>query len=338
MITGTYPPEICGAGDYTQKILHTQNSKKWKLYYPQIWSIRSLYEKIREINSLNIDVINLQYPTMGYKRSFLPHILCVYYSVFTHKSFSVTIHEYTQLSIKAKTAAFFLLLFSNKLIFTNQFELESAAKTVPNLKRKSTIIKIYTNIESAPNLKKIEERKYDLIYFGLIRPNKGIENFIDVAGKLKQTHPLLKVIVVGKTQPEHIEYAESQVKYLEQYKIETIFNKEEKIVSSLIADTKISYLPFPDGISERRGSALAILKNGGLLVTTKGKFTTKGFETCCSFASNNEIAVKTIEDLFLKNDSDFYREKQLNIKKFIETELPNSWEDVSIQYTKFLCQ
>ena len=115
-------------------------------------------------------------------------------------------------------------------------------------------------------------------------------------------------------------------------------NKEEKIVSSLIADTKISYLPFPDGISERRGSALAILKNGGLLVTTKGKFTTKGFETCCSFASNNEIAVKTIEDLFLKNDSDFYREKQLNIKKFIETELPNSWEDVSIQYTKFLCQ
>ena len=141
MITGTYPPEICGAGDYTQKILHTQNSKKWKLYYPQIWSIRSLYEKIREINSLNIDVINLQYPTMGYKRSFLPHILCVYYSVFTHKSFSVTIHEYTQLSIKAKTAAFFLLLFSNKLIFTNQFELESAAKTVPNLKRKSTIIR-----------------------------------------------------------------------------------------------------------------------------------------------------------------------------------------------------
>ncbi len=53
---------------------------------------------------------------------------------------------------------------------------------------------------------------------------------------------------------------------------------EEKEVCKILSEALFSYLPFPDGASERRGTLLAVLGNGLVTITTKGKHTTKEIE------------------------------------------------------------
>ena len=139
------------------------------------------------INSLDDKYVNLQYPSRGYGKSLFPHILSIYIRLFTKKKLSVTIHEYTQLGWKGFVCAYILLLFANELIFTNEFERNAAARKLWLVKKKSTVIKIFSNIPKSENLLKISERKYDIGCFGYIRPLKGIENFISVKSNVLET-------------------------------------------------------------------------------------------------------------------------------------------------------
>lgn len=335
IITGTYPPGICGAGDYTQKLMQTNIADNWQIYCPANWRMNTLFKKITEINNTKIESINLQYPTMGYKGSLLPHLLCIFYSVFTKKKFSVTIHESSQLSLKAKIGTYILFIFANKVVFTNIFELQKAAKFIPFLQKKCRVIKIYTNIESDQEINKIEEREYDLVYFGLIRPQKGLEDFIKVAKELKVRNSKIKIIIAGKIQPENIEYANKQLVETKTFLFKTFYNKEEKQIAQILSNCKIAYLPFPDGISERRGSALAVLKTGGLVVTTKGPFTTKNFDNCCEFIDSSKDAVLKIEEMLSKS-IEYFKLKQDDVKQFLDNNFPKSWQEVANEYLDFL--
>lgn len=337
IITGTYPPEVCGVGDYTYNLMQTKIAEDWKLYTSDNWRIGNFFKKLIEINNFDIENINLQYPTLGYNGSLLPHLLCIYYSVFTKKKFSVTIHEYTQSTVKAKLATLIFFIFSEKIIFTNSFELRQAAKILPSLRKRSRIIKIYSNIESANNVKTIEDRQFDLVYFGLVRPQKGLESFVSILKDIKDVNPTIRIILVGKTLPEFKKYSEELINQAKPYLSEIYFNKNEIEVANILANTKIAYLPFPDGISERRGSALAVLKNGGLIVTTQGKFTIKDFDSCCFYVDNSKEAVAKIQNL-LASTNEFYYEKQKDITMFLKNSLPESWENVTIKYNDFLCQ
>jgi hypothetical protein len=52
----------------------------------------------------------------------------------------------------------------------------------------------------------------------------------------------------------------------------------ENEVGSLLANNLLAYLPFPDGVSERRGSFFAALANNMLVFTTKGEQSTAEME------------------------------------------------------------
>lgn len=335
ILTGAYPPTVCGAADYLYKLVQTRTASDWVVYHPKNWKLRSVFKKLHYINSSRINIINLQYPTMGYDGSILPHILSVYYSIFTKKIFSVTIHECSQLSNKAKIAELLILFFANKVIFTNNFELEYAAAFVPFLRKKSKVIKIFTNIEHTNFSRSISERKYDLISFGLIRPEKGIEEFIQVSKELKMRNPDLKIILAGKIQPKFSDYSFDMVKISERYIDEIFYDKNEQEIAEILLNCKIAYLPFPDGISERRGSALAVFKTGGLIVTKKGNFTTKAFESCCNFVDDYKEAANVIEELLCK-DNAFYEYRQKQNEIFLMENFPDSWDSVAKMYIDFL--
>ncbi len=335
VITGTYPPEICGAGDYTFKLMQTSIAQDWELKYFKRWQLSTIFSKIKEINKSKIETINLQYPTMGYQGSFVPHLLCLYYSLFSKKNFTVTIHESSQLSFKAKLSTYIFFVFANRLIFTNKFELNIASKIVFWIKSKSKVIKIYSNIETSNVIYPIETRKYDLVYFGLIRPQKGLEEFILVTKLLKQKIININAILVGKVQPEYEEYANELIKDSQLSLTHIFFNKESNEVAEILSNSKIAYLPFPDGISERRGSALAVLKNGCLLITKRGEFTTETFEKICFFENQPNVVVLKIEDL-LQETNTFFQKAQLLTNQVLNEQLPKSWDEVALEYKFFL--
>jgi glycosyltransferase involved in cell wall biosynthesis len=334
VITGTYPPEKCGVGDFTFKLLQTSEAKNWDLLYFKNWKLSTLFDKIRKIKKSGSEIINIQYPSMGYGYSILPHFLCFYFSVFSNKKFTITFHEFSRLGVKSRIAAYVFLLFSWKIIFTNEYERLSAIKHFPLMKNKSYIIKIFSNITAASILPEIQERKFDVGYFGFISPLKGLEDFILVSKELLLKNPDFKIYIMGQTQPEYESYYKNIINEAKLSNITLFLNQSENFVSNTLSNTKLCYLPYPDGISERRGSFLAAVINLCMVHTTKGQFTTKAHENFCTFSVKESAAIE-IEKLLFKNP-DFFRECQRKIISFIKNEIPSSWEDVAIQYNKIL--
>lgn len=334
IITGVYPPQICGVADYIYKMMHSNEGKCLELYHSSDWSICSFYNKIKEIKETKTQVINLQYPTAAYGYSIVPHLICIYFSLFSKRTFSVTMHEYSQMGWKGRLSNILFLIFANKLIFTTQFELNYAIRINPYIRKKSYIIKIYTNIKAANDILPIHERKYDIGYFGLIRDNKGLEDFIDVVGELKQYDPNLIIHAMGQTLPQQSIQQKEILEKLKEIGVLLYLNKNENEVASILANTKIAYLPFPDGVSERRGSFLAVVQNRCIVITTKGSFSLASHDKICIYTNKKnakDTILKTLEmdPISLKN-------KQLLIGEFVENDMPKSWDEVILNYKKKL--
>lgn len=334
IITGTYPPEKCGVGDYVFQLLHTKEGSSWNLYYSQDWSLMSLRKKIKEIKSSQDNLINIQYPSVGFGFSLVPHLLCLYFGLFTKKQVVVTLHEYTQMGWKGKLFMILVFISANKVIFTNIFERVAAIKKFPFVRKKSTIIKIYSNIPKSAIIKPIREKEFDIGYFGYIRPLKGLETFLDVVADLRKKSSNLSIYIMGQTQPIYESYYKTIIDKAVDLDVKLLLNKDMDEVANILANTKIAYLPYPDGVSERRGSFLAVIRNGCLVVTTKGKYTTKAHEKICFFSSRYDVC-DSICDLLAKDEL-FYREQNSLVESFLLEEVPNSWSQVAQQYNEYL--
>ena len=140
IITGTYPPRKCGVGDYCQNLLSTSQAKTWQLYTDDYWGITSLFQKTKSIKNINFDVANIQYPTVGYATSLLPHLLALYITLILRRKLIVTIHEYSQLGWKGQLAASIFFRFANHVVFTTEYERQCAIKKHHYLNKKSSII------------------------------------------------------------------------------------------------------------------------------------------------------------------------------------------------------
>ncbi len=330
LITGTYPPEKCGVGDYSSKLIHAQNANFWRLFYYKDWSFSSVIRKIREIAKSDEDILNIQYPSMGFGYSLVPHFLCFYFSLFSKKHVTVTIHEYTRLGRKSRLAAIVFLIFSQKIIFTNEFERKAAIKRIPWIKKKSKVIKILSNITPAFEHVPTEKRTFDLGCFGLLTPKKGIEEFLEVSTKILQLKPSIEIFIMGQTLDKYKDFSDKVMNEANKIGVKLFLNKDEKDVSAILSNTKICYLPFPDGVSERRGSFLASVLNYCMIYTTEGIYTTEAHKEFCYFVEKEDAADSIVKAL--NQTEEYYQSAQLKTEKFIKNHLPKSWEDVIEQY------
>lgn len=326
IITGSYPPHICGVGDYTDRLMTTECAKTWQLYHSSDWSLSSLVKHIRAINKTQERTLNIQYPTQGYGWSLVPHLLSIYYSWFTRKRFSVTVHEQSQLSLKARWAQKIILLTANRIIFTNDFERTYAINKLPFVKKRSTVIKIFSNIAVANRIKAISERTIDVVNFGHIRPRKGLEQFIEV---IENTASPYKALIVGQVPEGYENYFNQIASRAQSANIDIRLNLSDVDVSELLNTTKVAYLPFPDGASERRGSLLASFSNGAVVATTIGKFTTIELQR----------AIVNIQDVPLDSllkDTELLSSKQSEALTFLNEQMPHNWNDIAQKYIVFL--
>lgn len=336
LVTGTYPPERCGVADYSARLLETEKAKSsnWKLLYTRDVRLKAFGKTIKEIKRLNDQQVNIQYPSRGYMNSVLPHLLCLYLRLFTKIRISTTIHEYTQLGWKGRLASAIFLLCSHKLIFTNPFERDAAAKAVKSVASKSAIIKIFSNIPTSNTLKNIADRKYDIGYFGYIRPQKGIEEFIQVVHEIKKTTPL-NAYILGQTLPDLKEYANDVFEAANRAGITLLGSMPDAETADVLADTKIGYLPLPDGLSERRGSFLAYAKNQSIIIANDGPFVSDVLRKHCIIVGDTPTAKAQIESVINGSIEDNNAIQQ-SVIDYITNELPSSWDDVVQNYIDFL--
>lgn len=306
-ITGEYPPQPGGVGDYTQRLgqalvrnghealVVTVVKRKWQLWQVTTdgdralptpagragWGIGSLGRLTRLVHQLRSDWCHIQYQTGAYqmkigvnllplllRRSRLPTAI-TYHDLLPPYLFpkAGVVREWVTL-LPARTA--------RVVIVTNPEDETTlrAARVRPHL------IPIGANID--PVLPEGYDRsiwradvgvsdEMPLIgYFGLLSPGKGIDLLIDLIAD----QPAWRLLIIGgaATSPTDRVYAKTI-----QQRLETLALRDRVIITGHIAAEQVSaflhacdliVLPFRDGASLRRGSLLAALAHGCAVITT----------------------------------------------------------------------
>ena len=273
IITGSFPPDPCGVGSYSQTLVSSLEvfGLDVEIFRSVDWKIKDITSQVKKIQSRRADVVHLQYPTQGFRRYFTPLFL----PTLIRKSKTVTtLHEFSRLSHKSKLKTSPLGL-SDYLIFTTEFERVMYSKMEPWVNAKSCVIPIGSSIPTAIHGNLKERRTDEVVYFGLIVPGKGIEEYLELVRIAYETTNFWRFTIIGSFPNEHKDYAEYICNQAQILSVNVLLNCSNDEVASLLVRASWAYLPFPDGPSERRTTLLSSLSNGLNIITTPGTHISK---------------------------------------------------------------
>lgn len=319
LVTGSYPPDICGVADYTARLGEAleKAGATVEFFTGKRWSLANSFKLSRELSGRAADVLHMQYPATGYGWQLGPQMLSLLHP------FVMTIHECSQAHILRRISLYPYGLRTQKIIFTNVYEQDYCSRFAPWIKGRSEVIPIGSNVYEqgyysrfAPWMKGrgevspigsgaplgVEEviRLPSVVsYFGLIRPQKGLEQVVEMARIFKARGGGLRVRIVGMVMPGYEEYFARLRSDTEDLPIEWQMGLNGAALSRALAETEVAYLPFPDGASERRSSLIAMLGNKVAILTTRGEHMPSDMENAVQIAGSPAEAARLAEELFL---------------------------------------
>lgn len=283
----------CGVWDYARNLCDELNAAGCdaRLENAADWSLggtaRTILRTARERG-----VVHVQFPSQAFEKRLGPYFLLT----APLATRVVTVHEFSRKSRLGKALCFFLFASATMVIFTSDEELSSAADAYPFFRHKFSIIPIPSNI---PRDEAGGERSTDIIYFGLIREGKGIEQFLDIVEAL--TPRKYAVRLVGQVPVPIPSFCQQLLDRARSLGVDVRLDASEEEAAAELARSRIAVLPFPDGISERRGSALAAMLNGTLVVSTPPQNGRQAFEEICVIADETsglvQAAASALDDM-----------------------------------------
>lgn len=291
-ITGSYPPDTCGVGDYTYRLAQALQAcgVTIDIVSQEKWSVENSLNIVRRLNGYRADIVHIQYPTVGYGFGLAPQAVSLLYGCV------VTLHEVSQTHILRRLALYPFTVRSKHVIFTSSHEQHYALQWAPWLKNRSSIIPIGSNIVGA----NVEEKGggNEIVYFGLIRPNKGLEDVVQLASLIKDNCKPFSIRIIGKPHPDSMEYYNRLRLRTKTLPVLWCVGSTDDETTDLLSHAKIAYVPYPDGVSERRGSLLALLANGNAVITTRGAQTPPALGDVVSFVQSPREALALAEKIF----------------------------------------
>lgn len=292
LITGPCPVGLCGVGDYTRMLatalerqgVHARAFESTGSALPLALRLK------RAVADFAPDLVHLQYPTAGFGKGVVPHVFSMLHRVL------LTIHELELTHWLRQVSCYPLAVLSQYIIFTCESNRKYALRWWPWLGQKSSVIPLGTNIPAAPNSGN-RRVPADVIHFGLMRPNKGIEDVLEFARLAHLEGLPLRVRMVGSFPPQHAEYFSSVRKCAARLPVVWDLNLSCEAVSDRLARSTLGYFPFADGASERRTSLLAALANGVPVITTRGRFTPPELDGAVTYCESPEEAVQAARQI-----------------------------------------
>lgn len=327
MICGSYPPEHCGIGDYAyQLVKNLEMQQNEVVVMANIdWSVKNFFTIIRNIRNINADIIHIQYPGLNYQLSIMPQLISIFFRAI------VTTHEVSQIHFVRKMSLIPFALRS-KVVFTNIFERDRFLKLFPWFRKKNTvIIPIGSNIQADEDLLIDNKRISEIISFGQIRPDKGIEEVIQLSKMIKENNMPYRIIIAGQLLPRFKQYYNKLKELSIDLDIEWKLNLPESGISTILSSSLIAYLPYPDGVSERRGSLLASLKNRMFVLTTDGNQATQDLKDCVHLVSDN---TEVIDFLKSNNPDSIVKSLESKSKQIDEYMVRLEWPNIAIEHIK----
>jgi glycosyltransferase involved in cell wall biosynthesis len=209
-------------------------------------------------------IVHLHYPSVGEGRSLAPIA-----QELRGRPAVVTLHEFTHSHPARRAMGLALLALATRRVVTTEFE-RQAIDRVGLPSRPIEVIPVGSSLE--PLTSPVQPVPKHLVYFGLLRADKGILAFLETATLLVRAHGWTAE-VIGATAPGAApELARLQRESDPEIRWTGALGSGE--AAARIAASWCAYLPYPDGASERRSSLFAVLACSVPVITTEGNGTT----------------------------------------------------------------
>lgn len=259
------PDNRCGVLDYTTRLVEALSQMNGTAERALVdrWTLK---ETLRVARAHRRDIVHVQYPSMQMGKA----PWWAFLSVFCRNSV-VTLHEFRIFSTARKLYCLPIAVGAKQIIFSNFEERRAFLSFYPFAEGTCAVVPVGNNIPvlAAPR----EDRTRRLIYFGQIGENKGLELFIEAVAALRAQGSNIPIAFIGAV-VDPVSPAVALVRAsAEKNAVELLFNLDSSEVSRELAQSSHAYLPFPDGITDKRGSALACLKHGVAVLTTHSEQT-----------------------------------------------------------------
>jgi glycosyltransferase involved in cell wall biosynthesis len=301
IVTGSYPPQRCGVGDYSGNLAKSlkasgmnvcvyttangsgtfSNEEDVRVYRKAagwgIFSVLSGFSSLLKVlRSERADCVNIQYPTLGYGYSLGPQLLVFLLAVFSRAEIVPTIHEFRHSGLLRKASVIPFLLFADKLIFTSEKEADAVinyfAPFFTNIKSRLSIIPVGSNIPPSPP--GVKRRPGFMVFFGLFYPARQIEFVAEVYKEVLKNNDSAFLGVIGDTHPKYLDYyRDVRRKFDREFpkdKVEWYVGEKPDDIARVLASAAVAILPYPAGASFRRTTLMATMMAGVPVVSTRG--------------------------------------------------------------------
>jgi glycosyltransferase involved in cell wall biosynthesis len=288
------------------------------------WKIRGFWQLLKYIIHTKPDFINIQYVPHLYDRwgvnLYLPFaamiLKCLGFKI------ALTVHEnYVPLTnwkwiitgMPQRIILFLLILFSKKTFISIEKWTEKFKRIFYFKKNDISWLPIFSNINyyliNESNKKRIrkqldfEENDFIIATFSPLHPSKLLNKIFKTWKSVKKNRKDARLLIIGVSKKDIVDCAldfDEDI-YCAGY-------VPERRVGELLSISNIYLSPYSDGISSRRGSALAAMNYGLSIITTKGSSTDSIFhnspiilvdnpkqltEKILYFAENKQARIKT---------------------------------------------
>ena len=299
MITGAFPPAVCGVGDYANLLIEhlsemkdievsviTSRGYNLKPQYCKVydiienWTFTELGKILEVIRASKPDIVHIQYPTDQYKKNTMINILPLLLKAMGFKVV-ITIHEYSYFGLKYRIRNLPNLSAADRIIVADPVYIKHICRVLPFKRKKICYIPIFSNIpvtrltESDKlelRSKVAEEGTIILGFFGFINEKKGFEHILTAVKSIKDSGKKVKLLYIGEFKDDS-EYHKSILGQISSQGLsENIISTgylDKSVVADYLSIVDCMVFPFMDGLSPRNGTFLAALNQGVNIITTK---------------------------------------------------------------------
>lgn len=259
LVVGDNHTSHCGVKDYACHLATALENigLTVEISAPADWGVRSFLGFCETLRQRRFDIVHLQYPSIGHRKSLLPHLLGVMRAA---TGFVVTLHEYSALPTQQRVSTHIFRGTADCILFTTELEMM-------NYGRSGVIQRAIPIGSNVPAFSSELPRLPNVLYFGQIRPGKGLETFLELARQSLQLGRPFKYQVIGTVPQRRTAYYKA-LRAKSVKGVEWLIDLQFEEVAQLMAGSLAAYLPFPDGAKYSRGSLLAALTNGLPVITT----------------------------------------------------------------------
>ncbi|MEK7285741.1 MAG: glycosyltransferase family 4 protein [Nitrospirota bacterium] len=295
LITGSFPPDQCGVGDYSFNLAkaldslpeikiavltncssaHPASHETFDLF-PLIpkWRLSEIGKVIKVIREWTPDIVHIQYPTQGYQRGLLSWFIPLL-AFCMGKTVVQTWHEFYRK--KHIPQLFLKTIVPGGIIFVRPQYRENLSsflqwslwgKKTVQIENASTIPNVVLNQEETHRLRRtyLMEQKRLVIFFGFVYEHKGVEQLFEIA------NPTTDQIVIAGGMTQEDPYCQKVLRLAAtttwQGKASVKGFLSNNDIAALLSIADAVVLPFKIGGGEWNTSLHAAILQGTFVITT----------------------------------------------------------------------